>query len=221
MYILFFTSLLYIYECCPYMCFTWNNLFAVTVLTVNELLRKNQCTDAVLWFHSVLQRRRRWDTVHRPDDRVHQQQAERPTAQWNPVPPSSTCSDSISDGKTPAWPATVEARYAPANTQLPIYLFFYVHLPWCIFHTLQTFLTELLVNGQNVNVHTKLINILPVFTFFFFILFWNLFIFFLPTIHSSAILSCICPPIPKSSTHSFIHPAIVFQPGIIPAVLQG
>lgn len=61
---------------------------------------------------SGLQRRRWRSDVSRSDDRVHQQQAERPETQRDPLPASSSCTDSHSDGEVSAWQGTVGERWA-------------------------------------------------------------------------------------------------------------
>lgn len=61
---------------------------------------------------SGLQRRRWRSDVSRSDDRVHQQQAERPETQRDPLPASPSCTDSHPDGEVSAWQGTVGTRWA-------------------------------------------------------------------------------------------------------------
>lgn len=75
---------------------------------------------------SGLQRGRRWDAVGRPDDGVHQQQTERPEAQWNPLPASSSRTDKHSDREVSAWQGTAESRYT--HTQLFLFIVWFTRL---------------------------------------------------------------------------------------------
>lgn len=66
---------------------------------------------AALTSSLTLQRRGWRGAVRRSDDRVHQQQAERPEAQRDPLPSPPPRADPRSDGEVPKRPGTAEARW--------------------------------------------------------------------------------------------------------------